>query len=195
MTDFRDIAAEHLRAGVGLRERVLAECMDDLLAAVDVVAGAMRSGGKLLICGNGGSAADSQHLAAEFVCSLGADRLRRGLPAIALTTDASAITAWANDFGFDGIFARQVEALGRPGDVLLGISTSGGSRNVLLAMEQARSSQMKAIALLGGREEPPMAELADVSIAVPSIDTQLIQEAHLALEHLLCDGVERALAG
>ena len=191
--DRADHARQHLERGVVLRQRLADECVTDLLAAVDLVAAAMGSGGKLMICGNGGSAADSQHLAAEFVGQLSKENRRRGLPALALTTDTSAITATANDFGYEQIFSRQVEALGRPGDVLLGITTSGGSKNVMLAMRGARAQGISVIALCGQGGPIVELELADVAICVPSTDTQLIQEAHLTLEHLLCELVEQAL--
>jgi len=145
----------------------------------------------VLLCGNGGSAADCQHVAAELVSRLTRDSERPGLPAIALTTDTSFLTAYANDCGFEGVFARQVEALGRPGDVLIGISTSGNSPNVLRAVELAREKGMRSIALTGqgGR----LAKLADVAVSVPSDDTRHIQEAHLAVEHVLCLLVEESL--
>ena len=132
-------------------------------------------------------------MAAEFVSRLTKDFERPGLPAIALTTDTSFLTAYANDCGFEGVFARQVQALGRPGDVLIGISTSGNSANVIQAVELARGTGMKTVSLtgVGGR----LAKIADVAIAVPSDDTQHIQETHLAVEHLLCLLVERALFG
>jgi D-sedoheptulose 7-phosphate isomerase len=168
-------------------------CAETITAAADVLSDAFRAGGKLLICGNGGSAADCQHMAAEFVSRLTKDFERPGLPAIALTTDTSFLTAYANDCGFEGVFARQVQALGRPGDALIGISTSGNSANVIQAMELARTTGLRTVALTGpgGR----LAKLADVAIAVPSDDTQHIQETHLAVEHLLCLLVEQALFG
>jgi len=168
-----------------------ADCGSSILAAADIIANSFRSGGKLLLCGNGGSAADCQHLAAEFTSRLTADFARPGLPALALTTDTSFLTAYANDFDFDGIFARQVQALGKPGDVLLGLSTSGGSKNVVAAVESARALGMKVVILCGSRGR--LRELADVAICVPSDVTQHIQETHLAIEHLICHFVERAL--
>jgi D-sedoheptulose 7-phosphate isomerase len=150
----------------------------------------LSAGGKLLVCGNGGSAADAQHVAAEFV---GRFRLeRRALPAIALTTNASIVTAVANDHGFDQVFARQVAALGRAGDVLLAISTSGESANVVKAAEAAQAGGLKVIALTGeggGR----LAGVCDVLLAVPSTDTARTQEAHLVIEHILCELAEASL--
>jgi phosphoheptose isomerase len=170
-----------------------AACAEGIASAADVIAEAFRSGGKLLLCGNGGSAADCQHMAAEFVSRLTKDFERPGLPAIALTTDTSFLTAYTNDCGYEGVFARQVQALGRARDVLLGISTSGNSANVIQAMELARGLGLKSVALTGAGGR--LAKLADVAIAVPCEDTQHIQEAHLAIEHLLCLLVEQALFG
>ena len=163
----------------------------DIARAAGLVTESFQRGGKLLLCGNGGSAADCQHMAAEFVSRLTKDVARPALPAIALTTDTSYLTAYANDFGFDGVFARQIEALGAAGDVLLAISTSGSSRNVLAAVDAARRKAMAVIALVG--EGGPLAAAADIAIQVPSRDTQLIQQVHLAVEHLISHLVERAL--
>jgi D-sedoheptulose 7-phosphate isomerase len=175
-------------------KRLTAEaCAEAIATAAGVIEDAFRAGGKLLICGNGGSAADCQHMAAEFVSRLTKDFERPGLPAIALTTDTSFLTAYANDCGFDGVFARQVQALGRAGDVLLGISTSGNSPNVIQAVELARDLGLRTVSLTGAGGR--LAKLADVAIAVPSEDTQHIQEAHLAVEHLVCMLVEGALFG
>jgi phosphoheptose isomerase len=168
-------------------------CADAIVAAAGVLTEAFRNGGKVLICGNGGSAADCQHMAAEFVSRLTKDFERPGLPAIALTTDTSFLTAFANDCGFEGIFARQVQALGRPGDVLIGISTSGNSGNVIQAVELARTMGLRTVSLTGS--DGRLAKLVDVAISVPSNDTQHVQETHLAVEHVLCFLTERALFG
>jgi len=186
-----ELVRRHLRESAEVKRRVSDESLDSIVAAADLIADAFQAGGKLLLCGNGGSAADCQHLAAEFVSRLTKDFDRPGLPAVALTTDSSFLTAFANDCGFDGVFARQVEALGRPGDVLLGISTSGGSENVIRALQSARGKRMRTIAITGSGG--PAVELADAPIAVPSDNTQYIQEAHLAIEHILCALVERQL--
>ncbi len=189
----RDRAREHLLASAELKRQVAEQCLDSILAAARLVADCFRSGDKLLLCGNGGSAADAQHVAAELVSRLSADFERPGLPALALTTDSSFLTAYANDYSFEGVFARQVQALGRAGDVLIGISTSGNSRNVVLAMEAAKAADMRTISLTGSGGR--MAGMADVAIAVPSSDTQHVQEAHLAIEHMVCDLAERYLFG
>ncbi|ROL80500.1 phosphoheptose isomerase [Pseudomonas protegens] len=150
----------------------------------------LRDGGKILLAGNGGSAADAQHIAGEFVSRFAFDR--PGLPAIALTTDTSILTAIGNDYGYEKLFARQVQALGNKGDVFIGYSTSGRSPNVLLALEEARSRGLVCIGLTGNRGGP-MRELCDHLLEVPSSDTPKIQEGHLVLGHILCGLVESAL--
>ncbi len=182
---------EHLLMSAEVKHQVATTCSDAILDAADLVAESFRLGCKLLICGNGGSAADSQHLAAEFVSRLTMDFDRPGLPAIALTTDSSFLTAYANDFDFNGIFARQVQALGEAGDVLIGISTSGNSGNIIRAVTAAKEKVMHTIVLTG--EGGLLSDLADVAICVPSSETQYIQEAHLAIEHILCGLVERMI--
>jgi phosphoheptose isomerase len=164
---------------------------EPILDAADLLAGSLVDGAKVLVCGNGGSAAQAQHLAAELVGRYKAPG-RRALPAIALTADSAIVTAWSNDVGYDEVFARQVDALGRPGDVVLGLSTSGRSRNVVRAFETARGLGLRTIALLGG-DGGLLAPLADVAVTVPSGDTQHIQEVHLVVAHLLCELVEARL--
>jgi len=158
-----------------------------------MIADAFRARKKLLLCGNGGSAADCQHIAAEFVGTLSQDFRRPGLGAIALTTDSSYLTAYSNDYGFEGVFARQVETLGTRGDILIGISTSGNSRNVIRAIEAAKALSMKTVALCGARGQ--LIGMTDLAIAVPSSATQYIQESHIVIGHILCDLVERTLFG
>ncbi len=169
------------------------EAAEAIVAAATLIAVVFRNGGKLLLCGNGGSAADCQHLATEFVSCLSKEFQRPGLPAVALTTDTSLLTAYANDCGFDGVFARQIEALGRATDALIAISTSGRSRNVLQAVEAARMVGLRTIALTG--DSGPLAEMVDIAIRVPSASTNHIQESHLAIEHVLCAMVEREMFG
>ncbi len=152
----------------------------------------IRAGGKILFAGNGGSAADAQHMAGEFVSRFAFDR--PGMAAIALTTDTSILTAVGNDYGYEFIFRRQIQALGRPGDVFVGYSTSGKSRNILLALEAAREAQMTCIGLTGNRGGP-MHELCDHLLDVPSADTPKIQEGHLVIGHILCGLVEREIFG
>lgn len=187
----RNRVQAHLVKSAEVKRQMVETCIASILDAVDLIAETFRSGGKVLLCGNGGSAADCQHMAAEFVSRLTKDFERPGLPAIALTTDTSFLTAFANDCGFEGVFERQVLALGRHGDLLIGISTSGNSANVIRAVEAARQTNLKITALTGSGGR--LASLADVAIAVPSSNTQYVQEAHLAIEHILCDLVERTL--
>jgi D-sedoheptulose 7-phosphate isomerase len=156
------------------------------------VLAAWEAGGKLLVCGNGGSAADSQHLAAELTGRYRADR--PGWPALALTTDTSALTAMGNDLGFEQVFARQVEALGRPGDVLLVISTSGDSPNCLAAAATARRQGLRCHGLLG-RGGGRLAGAVDAAVVVPAEDTPRIQELHVLLLHVLCEVLENARGG
>lgn len=151
---------------------------------------AVIAGRKVLWCGNGGSAADSQHLAAEFIGRF--RRERRGLPSIALTTDSSIITAVGNDYGYEHVFRRQVAALGQRGDVLIGISTSGNSRNVCLALEAAREIGAFTVAMTGAGGGV-MATMADATVCVPSEDTARIQEGHILCGHMLCDWVEQSV--
>ncbi|HEX3245591.1 MAG TPA: glycosyltransferase [Chloroflexota bacterium] len=165
----------------------------DLVAAADILADCFNRGGKLLVCGNGGSAADAQHLVAELVGRF-KKSTRQALPALALTADTAVLTAWANDVGFQDVFARQIEALGQAGDVLIAISTSGRSKNVLAALDMANRRHLEIIAMLGGDGGESRA-LASTALVVPSEDTQHIQEVHLVLMHLLCELVEeRVLA-
>ena len=182
----------YLHEARDLMDDVARTCGDAIVAAADLLIGSFRDGGTLLICGNGGSAADAQHLATEFVSTLTLDHPRPAIRALALTTDTSLLTAIANDYGVEGLFARQVEAIGRPGDVLLGISTSGNSANVLRAAERARALGLGVLALTG-RSGGELATLADVAVRVPSTVTAHIQECHLAIEQLLALLVERAL--
>jgi len=162
-----------------------------ILNAARLIARAFADGGKLLLAGNGGSAADCQHIAAEFVSRLSKDRDRRALPAVALTTDSSFITAFANDLGYEGVFARQVEALAKPGDCVLVISTSGNSPNLLRCITAARASGATTIAITG--EGGALASSVDSSIVVAGTHTQYVQEAMLPIEHLLCELVEDQL--
>jgi phosphoheptose isomerase len=180
-----------LWASAEVQQATASRAAGSILAAADLIASAFRAGSKLLLCGNGGSAADSQHMAAEFVSLLTKDFQRPGLPAIALTTDTSFLTAFANDLGFEGIFERQVRALGKPGDVLIGISTSGSSPNVRRAVEAAREMGIRTIGLVG--EGGQLADLVDCPVVVPSRYTQHVQESLLPVEHTICHLVEDAL--
>jgi D-sedoheptulose 7-phosphate isomerase len=179
-------AAERVVAALAADEGLLAALHSATLLCI----AALRAGGRVLFCGNGGSAADAQHLAAELSGRYYLDR--PPLDSDALHTNSSYVTAVANDYGFSEIFARQVRAKGRPGDVLIGISTSGNSENVILAMQTAGELGMRRVAMTGqggGR----LAALAEVILRAPSIDTPRIQEAHILMGHILCEAVERAM--
>lgn len=187
-THFHDSAHIKLQAGEML-SRTIAR-------AVELMTEALLSGGKILACGNGGSAADAQHFAAELVGRFEAER--QGLPAIALTTDSSIVTAIGNDYGYDQVFSRQVQALGQPGDVLLAISTSGNSPNVVKAIEAAQAGEMLVIALTGkggGQMAQQLREARDIHICAPADRTARIQEIHLLTIHCLCDGIDVSLLG
>jgi len=166
------------------RRRMRAPVVD----AAEIIADAFARDGRLFVCGNGGSAADAQHIVAEFVGRFKCPD-RRALPALALTADSAVMTAWSNDYGFEMVFARQVEAFGRPGDVLLGISTTGRSQNIVRAFEVAAERGIRRIALIGG-DGGELRDLADVALIVPSADTQHIQEVHTVVMHALCELVE-----
>ncbi len=160
-------------------------------SAIDLMAEALRRSNKLLVFGNGGSAADAEHICAELVGRFA--KRRAPMAALALTTNAALLTAWSNDEGFEGLFARQVEALGRPGDVAWALSTSGTSPNVVAAMQRARSLGLRTIAMTGDGGGA-LAELCDVLMAVPAIETPRVQEVHLATYHAICAELERRLS-
>ncbi len=188
--------ADRVRAGLeslaALAARVAAEQADAVAAIADRYEEVLRSGGTLFFAGNGGSAADAQHLATEYVVRYQTNR--PALRAVALTTDTSLLTACANDLGFEEVFARQLEALARPGDLLSLHSTSGESPNVIRAAQAAKARGVPVVAFLG-KGGGQLKELADVVFVVPSDDTARIQELHLAVEHLICDIVEDRLRG
>lgn len=186
-----ELALKHvvssLREGVELRNRVAQDCGEAIVQAASLMIQCLQSGGKLLFFGNGGSAADAQHLAAEFVGRFVLER--SGLPAIALTTDSSILTSIGNDYGFDQVFARQIEALARPNDVAIGISTSGNSPNVIEAVNKARKQNVKTIGL-AGKDGGVLAKSVDLAITVSSTNTARVQECHIAIGHILCELVE-----
>ena len=187
-----ELARMYLEEMADTARRTAEACTEDIALAAELLVNALLDGGRILLCGNGGSAADSQHLAAEFVSTLTVDNRRPAIPALALTTDTSILTAIANDFGFEGVFARQVEALGRAGDVLIGISTSGNSTDVLRAFDEAKAKGVRTIALTG-QDGGGLAPIADVAIRVPSRETSHIQECHIAIGQLLAALVEDSL--
>jgi D-sedoheptulose 7-phosphate isomerase len=192
--EFSEQAREQFRRHVREHQEVLtaleAACAEPLLRLIRISAAALRNGGKILFFGNGGSAADAQHLAAELTVRF--VRNRHALAGLALATDPSALTACGNDFGFDRVFSRQIEALARAGDVAIGFSTSGTSPNVIRALDQARSMGITAAAFTG-REGGKLVGLADPLLMVPAIATAQIQEMHILLGHIFCAGIEREL--
>jgi D-sedoheptulose 7-phosphate isomerase len=187
---------KQIREEISLTSGLLAQIADDaaltrqIATVVEHFVTAMRSGDKVLWCGNGGSAADAQHLAAEFVVRFTVNR--PALPSLALSVDTSALTACANDFGYEQVFARQVEALGREGDVLVGLSTSGNSPNVVAALKTARERKLITIGMTGA-DGGKMAEFCDTLLRVPSRRTQNIQEAHGVFGHIIVQLMEQAL--
>jgi D-sedoheptulose 7-phosphate isomerase len=174
---------------IALHERVKNGDTRPVIEAAAAISASLKGGGKLLIFGNGGSASDAQHAAAELVGRF--ERERDGMAAVALTADSTVLTSIGNDDGFDRVFARQVEALGRPGDIAVGISTSGNSPNVLAGLQAARARGLKTVALTG-REGGTIAHVAEIHINVPSPSTPRVQEVHRTLLHVICDLVERA---
>ena len=185
---------ENFEDSIKVKKESLNECSKPIIEASKLIVGSFRNRGKLLICGNGGSAADAQHYAAELIVRLSHDIERPGLPAVALTTDSSILTAGGNDIGFDNVFSRQVEALGHPEDVLIAISTSGNSPNIVKAVEIAREQNIKRIGLLGNTGGK-CRDIVDIPIIIPSASTQRIQETHITLGHIIIELVERELYG
>jgi len=185
---------DSLRESADLKMKIADQLPSAISKAIDIVIAAYKGRKKVLFCGNGGSAADAQHLATEMVIRLSPDLKRPGLPAIALTTDSSTLTAGANDIGYDNVFARSVEALGSEGDVLIGISTSGNSESVNRAFRKAREMKLTTIGLLG-RDGGSSKDLVDLAIVVPSDDTQRIQESHITIGHIVFQEVEQEMFG
>ncbi len=189
----RQAILNDIKDNIRVKEAILESGIPALLEeAAKKIYDSLKKGNKLLFFGNGGSAADSQHLAAEFVGRY--EKERPGLAAIALTTDTSILTALSNDYGYEKVFSRQIEALGRPGDIAVGISTSGHSKNVLQAFERAREKGLFTIAF-SGRSGGEMKALADLALVVPSEKTSRIQESHLLMGHILCERVDELFAG
>lgn len=186
------IVRSQIEESIVLKQKVKSELSEKILKLGEILADCLKRGNKILLCGNGGSAADAQHIAGELVVRLKPTSKRKALPAIALTVNSSILTAASNDFGFENIFSRQVEALGEKGDCLLALSTSGESPNVNQALKIARKMGLKTLAL-SGRKGGKMSRLADFPIIVPSFETQRIQEVHMLIGHIICDLIERNL--
>ena len=176
---------------IAVKQRIIDKCTLEISNASDIIIQAILDGNKILWCGNGGSAADAQHMAAELMGGL-VSHDREPIASIALTTDTSFITAWANDTDYSSIFSRQVEGLGKSGDVLIAISTSGNSVNIINAINIANKKDIKVV-ILTGKTGGAMANLGDVKICIPSSNTQRIQEGHLLVEHILCELAEAAI--
>ncbi|MEY3385427.1 MAG: hypothetical protein RIR53_238 [Bacteroidota bacterium] len=185
--------SEHIATIVGesisVKQMLLDQCIEDIAEAGSMLAACARRNGLIMLCGNGGSAADSQHIAAELVVRLRSDVNRRAIKALALTTDSSILTAGGNDYGYDRVFSRQVEAFGVNDDILVAITTSGTSKNVVAAVEEARNRGMKTIGLLGGTGGI-LRELCTASVVVPSSVTARIQECHIMIGHVWCEMIE-----
>ena len=187
----RDIAAR-LEENIRVQQAIAGSKLGEIEEMVELILTSYRNGGKVILCGNGGSAADAQHLAAELVGRFKLER--RALPAIALNTNTSILTALGNDYGYETVFSRQVEALANEKDIIIGLSTSGNSPNVLKAIEAAKAKGAMTIGLTGGNGGS-LAKMTDLAIVVPSDNTPRIQEAHITIGHIVCELVERALAG
>ncbi len=187
-----DLIQREFQESVDLKNQVKEKLSEKIIEVAHALAECIRNGGKILLCGNGGSAADAQHFAGELVVRLSSDYTRGALPAITLSSNDYVLTACANDFGFEQVFSRQIEALGKAEDVLLCISTSGNSPNLIRAIEKAREKRMKAIGLLG-KDGGRMAKIVDFCLVVPSRKTQRIQEVHITICHILTSLIEKAL--
>ena len=187
MLDFKQI----INDSIDVKTKILGNCVNDIESASEVLIKAVKGGNKILWCGNGGSAADAQHMAAELMGGLRSHD-RPAIASLALTTDTSFITAWSNDRDFETIFSRQIEAIGNKGDVLIAISTSGNSKNVIRAIETAKEKRIRVI-VLTGKSGGNMANSGNINICIPSDDTQRIQEGHLMVEHILCESVESSI--
>ncbi len=192
MIERQDIIHQ-IRESSDVKNTMIVTCVEDIEKAADLMVNAVADGNKILWCGNGGSAADAQHMAAELMGGLRSHD-RPAIRSIALTTDTSFITAWSNDTDYDSIFSRQIEGLGNKGDVLMAISTSGNSANVIKAVEACKDRGIPVI-VLTGKSGGQLKEMGDVTISIPSDDTQRIQEGHLLAEHILCEMVEKSVTG
>jgi len=186
--------SDHLNSSAEVKQKMINTCSQAISASAQEIVGCFGHKGKVLICGNGGSAADAQHIAAEFVIRLSHDLMRPALPVISLATDSSIMTAGGNDIGFDNVFSRQVEALGNKGDILIAISTSGNSENILRAIRTAKDKKMRIIGFLG-KQGGRAKEHCHISLQIPADNTQHIQEGHITAGHIICELVEQTLFG
>ncbi len=186
----RDRIKDIFLESIQVKEELMRTSIGKIIEITDLITDCLKKNGKVILFGNGGSASDSQHIAAEFVGRFKKDR--DALSAIALTTNTSILTSLANDYGYEVVFAKQIEALGRKNDVVIGISTSGKAKNVVLGIKQAKKMGLKAIALTGA-DGGELAKLTDISLVVPSSVTARIQEAHITIGHIVCELVEQAV--
>ena len=194
MSNQTRLIERQIQDSINLKKKVLSSQVGQIQKASAVLNKALKGGHKIFFCGNGGSAADAQHLAAELIVRLRNKSKVRPLPALALTTNSSILTACSNDFGFDHVFSRQIEALGQKGDVLFAISTSGKSKNVIRACQVAQKKGLKVVSLLG-KDGGGQARYSDCKMNVPSGDTPRIQEVHITLGHIICDLIVRKFSG
>jgi len=192
--DAKKFIIDSLTESAETKHKIKDQSIESIIKAVDLLSACFKNGNKLLLCGNGGSAADCQHIATELMIRLNHSIKRPALPAIALTTDTSNLTAGGNDIGFENVFARNVEGLGTKGDVLLAISTSGNSPNVVKAAEMAHKKEMKVIGFLGGNGGK-LKDIVNLPIVIPSLNVQRIQEGHITVAHIICELVEDKLYG
>jgi D-sedoheptulose 7-phosphate isomerase len=192
MANYVDFIQNQLKESAAVKTAMTDLCSGDIERAGLLCAGVLGKGSKLLLCGNGGSAADAQHIATELVVRLSAKLNRKALPALALSANTSTLTACANDYGFEKIFSRQVEAFGQPGDLLIGISTSGNSENVIQALKTAKILDLRSICFLGGNGGT-LSDMGEVTITIPHSDTGRIQEGHITVGHIICGIIEREL--
>lgn len=190
--DRKKFIADSLAESAETKINIQRECINDINSAVDLLLNAYKNGNKLLLCGNGGSAADCQHIATELMIRLNHKINRPAMSAIALTTDSSNMTAGGNDLGFENVFARNVEGLGQKGDVLLAISTSGNSANVINAVKKAKEKDIKVLGFLGGTGGELLSQV-DIAVKIPSYNTQRIQEGHITVAHIICELLETEL--
>lgn len=196
ITTNSELILRHIRESIATKQRLIELGVSAIEQAGQILSQSLKNGGKVLFCGNGGSAGDAQHLATELLIRYRSGHERKSLPAMSLAADSSALTACANDYGFDRVFARQVEGLGVAGDVLFGITTSGNSENILQAMLSAKQQSMKTILLTGqtgGRILQHSKQAVDIAIFVPSDDTARIQESHIMIGQILCAVIEKEL--
>lgn len=186
----RDKIKDILLENIQIKEELLRRSVDQIIEITNLIIACLKKNGKVILFGNGGSASDSQHIAAEFVGRF--KKNRHALPAVALTTNTSVLTALANDYGYDIVFAKQLEALAQKNDIVIGISTSGKAKNVISGVKQAKKMGLKTVALSGG-DGGELVKLADISLIVPSSITPRIQEAHITIGHIICELVEEAV--